>query len=55
MSSPASAVVFQPRYLSWLIGIILVVLAVLGLLGVIPFDPKLFWGAMLVVGIALFL
>ena len=54
MSSPP-AVVFQPRYVSWLIGIVLVVLAVLGLLGVVPWDPKLFWGAMLVVGIALFL
>ena len=54
MSSPP-AVAFQTRYLGWVIGVVLIVLAILGLLGVIPFDPKLFWGAMLVVGIALFL
>lgn len=54
MSSPP-AVAFQTRYLGWLIGVILVVLGLLGLLGVIPFDPKFFWGVLIVVGIALFL
>jgi hypothetical protein len=45
---------WQPRYLAWLIGILFIVLGVLGLLHVVPFTETIFWGVMLVLGIALF-